>query len=182
MERSIHHFLLASGVNLEDPHLLETPRRVATAYHEELLSGYRMVPEDLFKAFREEVSEQTVMLRDIPFYSLCAHHLLPFFGTASIAYRPNGRVLGLSKMGRLVDCFARRLQIQERMTCQIADSINANLKPKGLVVLLQAEHMCMSMRGIRHLTTKTVSYVARGELESDRDACDRIIKQMLNRA
>jgi GTP cyclohydrolase IA len=178
MEESIYHFLVAAGVNLDDPHLAETPKRVAEAFSNELLSGYHISPEELFKTF-EEVYEETVIVRDIPFYSLCSHHLLPFFGTVSIAYQPNGRILGLSKMGRLVDCFARRLQVQERLTSQIADTIQTYLAPIGLVVLIQAEHLCMSMRGIRHLGTKTVSYIARGELEMNHQACDRILRMML---
>jgi GTP cyclohydrolase I len=180
MERSIASFLRAAGVDLSDPHLCETPRRVAEAFSSELLSGYETEVASLFKTF-ETTYEQMVLVRDIPFYSLCAHHLLPFFGTASIAYQPNGRIVGLSKLGRVVETFARRLQVQERLTTEIADALERYLGPRSLIVVLRAEHLCMTMRGVRHAGTHTTSYAMRGDFDTDSITRNQVRDLLLGR-
>ena len=178
IEDAIRQLLAASGADLADPHLSETPRRTATAYADELLAGYRVNPLDILKTF-EEGSKEPVLVRRIPFHSLCAHHILPFFGSASVVYKPNGKVLGLSKVGRLVDCFARRLQIQERLTREVADAIQTHLAPKATVVVMRAEHMCMSMRGIRHFGSETVTCAVRGESSVDIAECRSLMEMIL---
>ncbi|MBR5597483.1 MAG: GTP cyclohydrolase I FolE [Lachnospiraceae bacterium] len=154
------------GEDLEREGLKETPERIARMYEEELFSGlYEDVSIHMQKRFHVE-DNQIVMEKDIPFYSMCEHHFLPFFGNVHIAYVPNGEVLGLSKLARCVEVFARRPQIQERMTAQIADAIMEHLNPKGVMVMVEAkEHMCMSMRGVKKPGTKTVTLVTRGCFE-----------------
>ena len=146
--------------------LLETPERVAKMY-EELAGGYTdSASTHLSKRFDVE-NNDIVLEKDIEFYSLCEHHMLPFYGRVAIAYIPNGEVIGLSKMARTVEVFAKRLQLQERMTAQIADAFMEELKPKGVMVMIDAEHMCMTMRGIKKPGTKTVTVMARGSFEND---------------
>jgi GTP cyclohydrolase IA len=180
MENAIREFLIASGVDTSDPHLTETPARVARTHFEELLSGYRVSLEDIFKTF-EESNGPIVVVRDIPVYSLCAHHMLPFYGTASIGYQPNGRILGLSKIARLVDCLARRLQVQERLTRQVVEAIETHLNPRGVAVLVRAEHLCMAMRGIRKPNTETVTYWATGEFKSNSESEKQIFSLLHDR-
>ena len=140
----------------------ETPKRVAKMW-EELLSGYSKNPEEILskqfdvKASAEEGTNGVVIVKDIPFFSQCEHHLVPFYGKVHIAYIPRNRVVGLSKFARLVECYGRRLQVQERLTKQIADAINQYLDPIGVMVVIEAEHMCMTMRGIQKPGTKTVT-------------------------
>lgn len=160
--------LLLEGIG-EDPGregLIETPDRIARMY-EEIYGG---LGEDtaahLAKQFTVENNEMVVE-KDITFYSTCEHHLLPFFGKAHIAYIPNGKVVGLSKLARTVDIYARRPQIQERMTVQIADALAENLNPKGIMIMIEAEHMCMTMRGIKKPGSKTVSTVVRGDFKDN---------------
>ena len=146
--------------------LLETPDRIARMYHE-ICGGYEMDPEEILKKrFKAENSEM-VLEKDIVFYSSCEHHMLPFFGKVHIAYIPNGEVVGLSKLARLVEVYARRLQIQERMTMEIADALYKYLNPKGVMVEVSAEHMCMTMRGIKKPGSKTVTVVTRGEFKEN---------------
>ncbi len=156
--------LLLEGIGT-DPHrpgVLETPRRVAQMYAE-ILCGEDQDPRDLIKVLRAENYDEIVLVRDIPFYSLCEHHLLPFHGRAHVAYIPEGnRITGLSKLARVVDVFARRLQVQERMTTQIADSLVHALAPKGVMVVVEAEHLCMTMRGAQKPGSITVTSVVRG--------------------
>lgn len=160
--------LLLEGIG-EDPEregLVDTPERIARMY-EEIYGG---LGEDaaahLAKQFTVDNNE-IVIEKDITFYSTCEHHLLPFFGKAHIAYIPNGKVVGLSKLARTVDIYARRPQIQERMTSEIADALEANLNPKGIMVMVEAEHMCMTMRGIKKPGSRTVSTVVRGEFKEN---------------
>ncbi len=127
--------------------LLETPKRVEKMYGE-LLSGYGKDPKDVFKYFDSENYKGTIKVGSINFSSLCEHHMLPFFGTVDLVYRPNGKVVGLSKFSRLVDIYSKRLQLQERLTRQIAESIMEHLKPVGCTVTVKAEHLCMSIRGV----------------------------------
>lgn len=166
IEQAITMLLEAVG---EDPNregLKETPARVARMY-QELLGGMdKDGKEHLSKVFSAPDSE-IVVEKDIEFYSLCEHHMLPFFGNVHIAYIPNGKVVGLSKMGRLVEVYARRLQIQERMTGQIADELEKALDAKGVLVVIEAEHLCMTMRGIKKRGARTVSYASRGVFRED---------------
>ena len=140
--------LIELGENPDREGLLQTPHRVAKAWGF-LSQGYRQDIKTLINnAVFEEEYDQMVLVKDIEFYSMCEHHLLPFFGSAHIAYIPNGKIIGLSKIPRILDMFARRLQVQERMTHQIADSLNSVLNPKGVAVVLEGKHMCMQMRGV----------------------------------
>ena len=138
--------------------LIDTPKRVAKAY-EELFRGYRERPEDVLDRIFREVGgyDDMVLVRDIPFHSHCEHHMVPFFGKAHVAYYPGDGVVGLSKIARLVDIFARRLQTQEAMTAQIVDALSAALKPRGVAVYVEAEHLCMAMRGVRKVGATTVT-------------------------
>ena len=147
--------------------LLDTPKRVAKAYRE-LFSGYDMAPEDVLSKTFSEVAgyKDMVIVRDIPFHSHCEHHMVPFQGMAHIAYIPDQGVLGLSKMARLVDLYARRLQTQETMTAQIAHSLDESLRPKGVAVMIEAEHMCMAMRGIGKQGSKTLTTTFTGLFET----------------
>lgn len=146
--------------------LQETPERVAKAW-EFWTRGYGMNPADILKTFEDgaQAYDEMVLVKDIPLYSKCEHHLADIFGTACVAYIPDGRVVGLSKLSRLVDCFARRLQVQERMTAQIADAIDTHLKPKGVGVLIRARHMCMESRGICQQGHHTVTSALRGAMK-----------------
>ena len=160
--------LLLEGIG-EDPEregLRETPERIARMY-KEIFSGADMdagIP--LSKVFSEENNEM-VLEKDITFYSMCEHHMLPFFGKVHVAYIPNGRVTGLSKLARTVEIYARRLQLQERMTGQIADAIMRFLSPQGVMVLVEAEHLCMTMRGVRKPGSKTTTVASRGVFENN---------------
>lgn len=166
IERGVRLILEGIGEDPAREGLLETPARVARMY-EELAAGYAADPAvHLRKRFTVERSD-LAMEKDIPFYSLCEHHMLPFYGTAAVAYLPNGEVAGLSKLARTVEVYARRLQIQERMTAQIADAIMRELAPKGVMVLLEAEHMCMTMRGVQRPGTRTTTVSTRGAFETD---------------
>ena len=160
--------LILEGIG-EDPTregLLETPNRIARMY-EELAGGYTdNAAEHLRKRFHVDNNDM-VIEKDIHFYSFCEHHMLPFYGTAAIAYIPNGEVVGLSKIARTVEVFAKRLQLQERLTAQIADVFMEELKPQGVMVLIEAEHMCMTMRGIKNPGTKTVTVVTRGVFDDN---------------
>ena len=149
IEKSIHDILVAVGENPEREGLLKTPNRVARAYGE-LLEGYRTDPLKLVnKATFKADYDDMVIIRDIEFYSLCEHHMLPFLGRAHVAYLPKGEVIGLSKIPRIVDMFSRRLQIQEKMTRQIADFLNTLLEPRGVAVVVEAVHLCGMIRGVR---------------------------------
>lgn len=146
--------------------LVETPDRIARMYGE-ICGGMEMdVKEILSKTFVTEKTEM-VLEKDIVFYSMCEHHMLPFFGKVHIAYIPDGRIVGLSKLARCVELYAKRLQIQERMTEQIAEAVMEHLSPKGVMVLTEAEHMCMTMRGIKKPGSKTVTYAVKGAFRED---------------
>jgi len=161
---AVSELLSALGEDVTREGLLETPRRVAEMYAE-LTSGYQLDPREIVeKAIFKEGSSELVIVRDIPFYSLCEHHLAPFFGTATIGYVPvNGRVVGLSKLARVLDAFAKRLQVQERLGAQIADTLyTSGLNPNGVGVYISAEHLCMAMRGVQKPGTSTVTNTLRG--------------------
>jgi GTP cyclohydrolase I len=163
IERAVRDILEAIGEDPDRDGLVDTPARVARMY-EEVCSGLREDPsEHLHKVFDADHDEM-VMVRDIPLYSLCEHHLVPFIGKAHVAYIPseNGRITGLSKLGRLVDGYARRPQVQERLTKQVADAIAETLRPRGVLVVIEAEHLCMSMRGVRKPGSSTVTSAVHG--------------------
>ncbi len=154
----------------EDPArdgLVATPRRVAKA-HRDLTSGYAQDPEEILNGALFEVDyDEMVLVRDIEFYSLCEHHMLPFFGHVHVGYIPNGKVVGLSKIPRLVEMFSRRLQVQERLTMQIAGTIQDILSPKGVGVVIESKHLCMVMRGVQKQSSYAITSSLRGEFEDD---------------
>ena len=175
---SVASILEAVGENPNREGLLRTPERVARMYGE-LLSGYREDPVALVNdALFEVAYDEMVIVRDIEFYSLCEHHMLPFMGRAHVAYIPNGKVIGLSKIPRIVDMFAHRLQVQERMTRQVADLIDELLHPKGVAVVIEALHLCSMMRGVRkhdaRMTTSTMVGVFKSELAVRMEFLDNI--------
>ena len=163
IEAAVREILAAIGEEPGRDGLLDTPSRVARMYAE-IFSGLHDTPERHLKTTFEADHDEMVMVRDIPIYSACEHHLIPFIGTAHIAYIPNesGRITGLSKLARLADVYARRPQVQERLTVQIADALDRVLEPRGVLVVVQAEHLCMSMRGVRKAGTTTVTSAVRG--------------------
>lgn len=167
-EAAVRTLLRWAGDNPDREGLLETPRRVVKAY-EEFFRGYAESPDEVLSRVFEEVEgyNDLVLVRDIPFTSHCEHHVVPFIGKAHIAYYPTGGVVGLSKLARLVDVFAKRLQTQEAMTAQIAEAIETHLDPRGVAVLVEAEHMCMSMRGVLKQGSSTVTVQFSGVFQDD---------------
>lgn len=163
IERAVREILVAIGEDPDRDGLLDTPARVARMY-EEICSGLREEPSEHLRKVFEADHDEMVMVRDIPLYSLCEHHLVPFIGKAHVAYIPNmqGRITGLSKVARLVDGFARRPQVQERLTQQIAGALDDTLEPRGVLVVIEAEHLCMSMRGVRKPGSSTVTSAVHG--------------------
>jgi GTP cyclohydrolase I len=163
VEAAIRELLLAVGEDPDRPGLQETPARVARAYAE-TFAGLGQDPADVLATTFDEDHDELVLVRDIPMYSTCEHHLVPFHGMAHVGYIPgaDGRVTGLSKLARLVDVYALRPQVQERMTRQIADSLYDGLKPQGVIVVIEAEHLCMAMRGIRKPGSRTMTSAVRG--------------------
>ncbi|MFE7898258.1 GTP cyclohydrolase I FolE [Streptomyces sp. NPDC057424] len=170
-ENAVRELLIAVGEDPEREGLRETPARVARAYRE-LLAGLRQEPEDVLTTTFDLGHDEMVLVKDIEIVSLCEHHLLPFHGVAHVGYIPaeTGKITGLSKLARLVEVFARRPQVQERLTTQIADSLMKILEARGAIVVIEAEHMCMSVRGIRKPGAKTTTSAVRGQL---RDATTR---------
>jgi len=168
IERAVREILTAIGEDPDREGLLDTPARVARMYAE-TCAGLHEDPAQHLKVTFDAGHDEMIMVRDIPVYSMCEHHLVPFFGRAHVGYIPSsdGRVTGLSKLARLVDGFAKRPQVQERLTTQVADAIEAALKPRGVLVVISAEHLCMSMRGIRKAGSSTVTSSVRGVFRSD---------------
>lgn len=175
IEEAVRLILEAIG---EDPNregLLDTPKRVAKMY-EEVFSGLNEDPKEHFETIFSEEHEELVLVKDIPFYSMCEHHLVPFFGKVHVAYIPqNGHVTGLSKLARAVESVAKRPQLQERITSTVADSIMEKLDPHGVMVVVEAEHMCMTMRGVKKPGAKTVTTAVRGVLADDANARSEIL-------
>lgn len=173
--------LILEGIG-EDIHregLIETPDRIASMY-EELAAGYTDdAAKHLQKKFHVDDNDM-VMEKDIQFYSFCEHHMLPFFGKAAVAYIPDGEIVGLSKIARTIEVYAKRFQLQERLTAQVADAIMDELAPQGVIVLIEAEHMCMTMRGIKKPGTKTVTVVTRG-IFNDNEKLQNSFYRMLER-
>ena len=167
IEKAVREIIEALGENPDREGLIETPERVA-AFYAEVFDGIHRDPGEVVDAFfGEEHYQEIVMVREIPFYSMCEHHFVPFHGEAHVAYMPSGRVTGLSKLARLVDAYARRPQMQERLTAQVADCLNDRLNPLGVLVVIEAEHLCMSMRGVKKPGALTVTSAVRGIMESN---------------
>lgn len=168
VQEAIKLLLEGIGEDTDREGLKETPERIGRMY-EEICGGMDQdAGEHLSKVFSVDNNEM-VLEKDITFYSMCEHHLMPFYGKAHVAYIPNGKVTGLSKLARTVDVYARRPQIQERLTVQIADALERTLNPKGIMVMLEAEHTCMTMRGIKKPGSKTITTVTRGDFKTDRE-------------
>ena len=166
IEKAVREIIEALGEDPDREGLVDTPERVA-AFYAEVFEGIHRDPGDVVDAFfGEEHYQEIVMVREIPFYSMCEHHFVPFHGAAHVAYIPKGRVTGLSKLARLVDGFARRPQMQERLTAQVADALADRLQPLGVMVVVEAEHLCMSMRGVKKPGATTVTSAVRGIMES----------------
>ncbi len=166
-EAAVRELLIACGEDPERDGLRETPARVARAYRE-MFAGLFIDPDTVLAKTFDESHEELVLVTDIPMFSFCEHHLLPFHGVAHVGYIPNelGRVTGLSKLARLVDLYARRPQVQERLTSQVADALVRRLEPRGVIVVIEAEHLCMAMRGIRKPGSRTTTSAVRGQLRS----------------
>jgi GTP cyclohydrolase I len=178
IEQAIRMILEAIGENPDREGLIDTPKRVARMY-EEIFSGLHSNPADELSARFHVEHDELVLVKDITFYSACEHHLLPFYGLAHVAYLPsNGTVTGLSKLARLVDHVAKQPQIQERMTNTIADVLRDTLQPQGVMVVIEAEHLCMTMRGIKKPGSKTVTIASRGLYESDMDKQQQVLRML----
>ena len=177
VQEAIKLLLEGIGEDIDREGLKETPERIGRMY-EEICGGMDQdAGEHLSKVFSVDNNEM-VLEKDITFYSMCEHHLMPFYGKAHVAYIPDGKVVGLSKLARTVEVYARRLQIQERMTAQIADDIMKYLAPQGVMVMLEAEHMCMTMRGVQKPGTKTVTLARRGVFETDPALEERFFRML----
>ncbi|TJX15678.1 GTP cyclohydrolase I FolE [Tissierella creatinini] len=168
IEKAVREILYAIGEDPDREGLLDTPKRMAKMY-EEIFAGLQEDPKKHLEVyFQEEKYEELVLIKDIPFYSVCEHHLVPFFGKAHVGYLPrDGRLTGLSKLARVVDTVAKRPQLQERLTSTVADAIVEKLDPYGVIVVVEAEHMCMTMRGVKKPGSKTVTSAVRGSFATD---------------
>ena len=167
IEKGVRLILEGIGEDPDRPGLLDTPRRVAELY-QEVFSGLGSDALDLLHPVAGETHDEMVLIRDLPLYSMCEHHLLPFAGMAHVAYIPEGgRIVGLSKIARVLDIYASQPQVQERLTTQVAETIMEGLSPKGVMVVIEAEHMCMSMRGVKKPNTATVTSAVRGSFRRD---------------
>lgn len=177
VEEAVRLFLEAIGEDKDREGLRGTPERIGRMC-EELFGGLNKNPKEHFETTFSAANNEVVLEKDITFYSMCEHHLLPFYGKAHVAYIPDGRVAGLSKLARVVDLYAKRPQIQEQMTAQIAGAVMEHLQPKGVMIVLEAEHMCMTMRGIKKPGSTTVSYVLLGEMENRPDLRDLVFSMI----
>lgn len=174
IEEGVRLILDGMGEDLERPGLKDTPARVAKMYAE-IFAGLETPSEDLLKPIEGESHDEMVLLKDIPFYSMCEHHLLPFIGKAHIAYIPSGSIVGLSELAKALEHLAKRPQVQERLTSQLADMIMKKLKPKGCMVVIDAEHLCMSMRGIKKSGSRTVTSAVRGIFRSKQSTREEML-------
>ncbi len=172
IKEAVQLLLEGIGEDVNREGLKDTPDRIARMY-EEIFEGYEKEPSEVLSKVFSVNSREMVLEKDITFYSMCEHHMMPFYGKAHIAYIPKDKVVGISKLARTVEVYARRLQIQERMTGQIADAIMENLECEGAMVVLEAEHMCMTMRGVKKPGTKTVTVAARGCFKDNEDLRDQ---------
>lgn len=169
IEKNVKEIIDFLGEDVEREGLIETPKRVQKAY-EEIFSGYKQNPKDLMKTFQEGTCEEMVILKNCEFYSICEHHMFPFFGHISIGYIPNKKVIGISKLARLVDCFSKRMQIQERMTTQIADTIMNELDARGVFVVCEGVHFCMRSRGVKKQDASMITSAIRGVFKENAEA------------
>ncbi len=180
IEQAVTMILEAIGEDPEREGLVDTPKRVSKMYAE-VFSGLQDDPKEYFQTIFGEEHEELVLVKDIPFYSMCEHHLVPFYGHAHVAYIPKGgKVTGLSKLARAVEAVAKRPQLQERITSTIADSIVETLHPHGVMVVIEAEHMCMTMRGVKKPGSKTVTSAVRGILQKDPAARSEVLSLIKN--
>lgn len=177
VSKLVEQILNEFQINTNTDGLKETPKRVANMYTE-LLWGYTQDPKDIFTTFDIQSYEGLVTICDIQFYSLCEHHMIPFFGKVHIGYVPNNKILGLSKFARLVDIFSKRLQVQERLTQNITDAILKYLQPKGVIVYIEAEHMCMSMRGVKKPGSITKTLLTFGVCHKDQNLVNNFFSQI----
>jgi GTP cyclohydrolase I len=181
IEKGVRMILEGIGEDPERSGLKETPERVARMY-EEIFSGLETPTEELLKAIEGETHDEMVLLKDIPFYSVCEHHMIPFIGRVHVAYIPSGgKIVGLSEIVKAVDVLAKRLQVQERLTTQLADLIMNKLKPKGAMVIVDAEHLCISMRGVKKPGTRTVTSAVRGIFRSKQSTRDELLELIKKR-
>lgn len=181
MERAVAQFVESIGERFDGDDLERTPERVAKAWHDDLLSGYRVDPDRALTWTRVPHHGGAVAVRDLRFASVCVHHLLPFFGFAQIVYLPGERLAGLSKLGRVVDAHARRLQIQERLTSDVADTIERVLQPQAVLVRLDAEHTCMTLRGVRKEGSRLTTVASRGLYDTDPGARREVLDLLATR-
>jgi GTP cyclohydrolase I len=167
-EAAVRELLIAIGEDPDREGLKSTPARVARAY-QEMVAGLHIVPDEVLSTTFDEDHDELVLVKDIPLYSICEHHLVPWHGSAAVGYIPgdDGRITGLSKLARVVDLYARRPQVQERLTSQVADAVMRRLEPRGVIVVVQAEHLCMAMRGVRKPGALTMTSAVRGIFKDD---------------
>ncbi|MDY6934208.1 MAG: GTP cyclohydrolase I FolE [Spirochaetota bacterium] len=176
IEKAVIEILKAIGEDPDRPGLKRTPERIASMY-EEILSGHKSDAERVLKGTHELEHEEMVIIKDIPFYSMCEHHMLPFLGMCNIAYIPdNNRIIGISKLARVVDILSKRLQVQERLTNEIVETIMNSLKPKGVAVVIKARHLCMEMRGIKKSNTYIITSAIRGIFMKDIKTREEFLK------
>ena len=180
IEKAIKMILEAVGANLKLKDIATTPKRVAHLY-EEILAGQFKDPSKELEVILEQKHDEIILLKNIPLYSMCEHHLLPFVGKAHVAYIPDKRITGLSKLARVVDVLAKRLQVQERLTTEIADVVMKKLKPKGVMVVIEAEHLCMSMRGVKKAGAVTSTSVVRGIFRSNQKTRQEALSLMFSK-
>lgn len=181
IEKGIRMILEGIGEDAERAGLKDTPERVARMY-QEIFSGLETPTEELLKAIEGETHDEMVLLKDIPFYSVCEHHMLPFIGKVHVAYIPSGgKIVGLSELVKSVEVLAKRLQVQERLTTQLADLIMNRLKPKGAMVIIDAEHLCISMRGVKKPGSRTVTSAVRGIFRTKQSTRDELLELIKKR-
>jgi len=181
IEKGVRFILEGIGEDPDRPGLKETPERVARMY-QEIFAGLETPTEEILKHIEGESHDEMVMLKDIPFYSVCEHHLLPFFGKAHVAYIPSGgKIVGLGELAKAVEILAKRPQVQERLTTQLADLLMQKLKPKGAMVIIDAEHLCMSMRGIKKPGTRTVTSAVRGMFRTKQSTREELLELLKRR-
>lgn len=179
VKNAVREILIGIGEDPDREGLLETPDRVARMY-EEVFAGLHKDPREDIKIFQESKHEEMIMIKDIPLYSMCEHHLLPFFGVAHVVYIPKeGKIVGLSKLARIVDTLAKKPQLQERLTSEIADLIMEAIEPHGVAVVVESEHLCMTMRGIKKPGSKTVTSALRGDMRND-PSCRSEVMSLIN--
>jgi len=174
IKKGVELILEGIGENKNREGLVETPERIARMY-EEIFAGMDMDCEEILSKTFTVDNDEMVIVKDITFYSTCEHHFMPFYGKAHVAYIPNGKVVGLSKLARAVEVYAKRPQIQEQLTGQVADALMEHLNPKGVIIMMEAEHMCMTMRGVKKPGSKTVTFAMRGAFEEDENLVNRFL-------